>query len=324
MNVVDFRKRVEADGTSWATLRRDMRDELILQRVRERDVENRVRVSETEVDDFIRTNADLSNPSQLALNLAQVLIALPDNPTAEQVSAARAKAKGIFDRAKAGEDFGKLALANSQGPERNQGGQMGLREADRYPELFLQATQRLRAGDVAEPIQSGAGFHVIKVLQKRAAAMPDMTVTQTKVRHILLRTSPQLSQDAAARRLTELRQRIIAGQIDFATAARDNGQDATAQQGGDMGWATPGTFVPEFEEAMNQLPEGQVSPPVATRFGVHLLLVDARRDQTLGEREQRELVRNAVRAKKADDNFGNWVQEVRGRAFIDYRDQPQM
>lgn len=322
LSVADFRKRVESEGVSWTTFREDMRDEIVLGRVREREVDNRVRVTEADVDDYIKTNSDVSGGSPVLINIAQVLVAVPDNPSAAQLDNARRKAQSALERARAGEDFAKLASTMSDGPERQDGGQIGTRETDRYPELFVATVAKLKIGEVADVVRSGAGFHVLKLLERRNAAMPSMLVMQTKARHILLRTSPQLSESQAIAKLNDIRRRVETGRTDFASEARNNSQDGSAAQGGDLGWTNPGTFVPEFEDAMNNLLPGQLAEPVVSRFGVHLIQVTERRQAELSEREQRELIRNAVRSKKTEEQFSNWQQDVRGRAYVEYRDPP--
>ena len=323
LSVEDFRKRVEADGINWSTFRDDMRDELMLTRLRERDVEARVRVGETEIDDFIRANNDLSDPAKMVLNLAQILIPLPDSPSAAQVAQAKTRAQAAYERARvSGANFAQLASELSTGAEKERGGELGVREAERYPELFVTAVQALGVGSVAPPLQSGAGFHVLKVIEKRSAGMPSMAVTQTRARHILLRTGPQVSESAAVTRLSEMRRRVSTGATEFAVLARENSQDGSAQQGGDLGWVNPGNFVPEFEDVMNSLAPGELSQPVTSRFGVHLIQVVERRQTSLGDKEQRELVRGTVRSKKMEEQYANWAQEVRGKAFVEYREPP--
>lgn len=199
---------------------------------------------------------------------------------------------------------------------------MGLRSADRYPELFVEATQALPVGGVAGPLRSGAGFHVLKVIDKSRAGMPT-TVTQSHARHILLRASAQLTETAAAERLKDYRRRIQAGQADFAALAREHSQDGSAKQGGDLGWSNPGSYVPEFEEAMNRLQPGEIAEPLVSRFGVHLIQLLERRETKLNPREQREMVRHAVRQKKIEEAYATWAQEVRGRAYVEFRDPPQ-
>ena len=200
---------------------------------------------------------------------------------------------------------------------------MGLRDAQRYPPLFVEATQNLRAGGVAGPVRSGAGFHILKVIEKRQAGMPGVNITQTRVRHILLRLTPQFGEAAAREKLADAKKRVAAGQADFATLARDISEDGSAKDGGDLGWTNPGAFVPEFEQAMNGLAPGRISEPVTSRFGVHLIQVTERRETQLSARDQRELARNILREKKQEEAYSVWAQEVRGRAYVEYRDPPQ-
>jgi peptidyl-prolyl cis-trans isomerase SurA len=226
--------------------------------------------------------------------------------------------------ARAGEDFARLARESSDAPGAAQsGGLMGLRSADRYPTLFLEAVQSLPQGGVSNVVRSGAGFHLLKVVDRRKGGMPGMTVTQNHARHILLRTSPQLSEAAARDRLAEMKRRIQSGQADFAQLAREFSQDASAQRGGDLGWSSPGMFVPEFEDAINALSPGQIADPLVSRFGVHLVQLIERRVAPLTQREQRDAARNLLREKKLDEAYERWAQDVRGRAFVDLREPPQ-
>ena len=201
---------------------------------------------------------------------------------------------------------------------------MGLRTADRYPPLFVQAVQALPEGGVSEVVRSGAGFHVIKVIEKRRGGLPGATVVQNHARHILLRPSAQLSESAARQRLADFKKRVDAGHADFAQLAREYSQDGSAANGGDLGWAAPGMFVPEFEEALNSLAPGQIAEPLMTRFGVHLIQLLERRQATLTQREQRDIARNLLREKKLDEAYVQWAREVRGRAYVEFRDPPTL
>jgi peptidyl-prolyl cis-trans isomerase SurA len=229
----------------------------------------------------------------------------------------------VQQRARAGEDFAKLAREVSDAPDAAQnGGVVGLRSGDRYPSLFLQAVQSVPEGGVSDVVRSGAGFHILKVLEKRSGGVPGAVVLQSHVRHILLRPGPQLSEQAARERLLEFKRRIQAGQADFAQLARQYSQDGSAPEGGDLGWSSPGLFVPEFEEAIDALQPGQISDPIVTRFGVHLVQLLGRRQEKLTQQQQREAARNALREKKLDDAYAEWAQEVRGRAYVEFRDPP--
>jgi peptidyl-prolyl cis-trans isomerase SurA len=198
---------------------------------------------------------------------------------------------------------------------------MGVRPADRYPTLFVEATQALAVGEVSAVVRSGAGFHILKLVSKRNANT--VTITETRARHILLRPSGQLSQAAARAQLASYKREIEAGRADFAKLAQEHSQDASAPGGGDLGWVAPGMFVPEFEEVMNKLQPGQMADPTVSRFGVHLIQVLARREAPISERDLREMVRNKLREQKYEETYQLWAQEVRGRTYVEYRDPPQ-
>jgi len=320
LSVAQLHERLRGMGTTPTAFRAQLRDDLTLQRVREREVQARIRVTEVDIDAYLRQHSSQAAPDQIALHLAQILIAVPENAPPHTLAEREARARDIVRRARAGEDFATLARSYSEGPERAAGGQMGLRPADRYPTLFLDATAKLRRGDVAGPIRSGAGWHVLQVLEKRNANLPEETIPETRARHILIRPTAELGEQAAAARLNSLREQIVAGQIRFEDAARQFSQDGTARQGGDLGWARAGQFVPEFEQVMNQLAPGQVSPPTLSRFGVHLIQVLERRAVDITPRERREWVRNVLRGQRAEEAYEEWARELRARAFIELRE----
>ena len=323
MDVAQMRRRMVQDGVVLNQFRAQLRDQLLLTRLRERDVEPRARVSDLEVDQYLRDQQNNTDPAVQEFNLAQLLVAVPESATPAQIAALQTKAQGALARARAGEDFVALVRELSDAPDRASGGALGLRTADRYPPVFIEATSKLAVGDVSALVRSGAGFHILKVLEKKSATMPAMTATQSRARHILLNVSPQRSEKAARDQLTEFKKRIMAGKADFAALARDNSQDGSAAQGGDLGWANAGMFVPEFEEAMNRLAPGEISEPLVSRFGVHLIQLTERRTATLSPREQRESVRAMLREKKLDDTFLSWAQDLRGRAYVEMREPPQ-
>jgi peptidyl-prolyl cis-trans isomerase SurA len=250
-------------------------------------------------------------------------VAVPEGATDAQVATLQQRAQGIAQRARAGEDFAKLAQELSDSPDRANGGALGMRSADRYPSLFVEATQSTAVNGIAGPISSGAGFHVLKVLAKSQPGAADAVVTQTHVRHILLRNDAKRTTAQSVAQLADFKDRIQKGSADFAGLARDNSQDASAKEGGELGWSRPGQFVPEFEEAMNRLAPGQVSDPVVSRFGVHLIQVLERRDTKLSQAEQREAARGALREKKLEEAYETWAQELRARAYVEYREAPQ-
>jgi peptidyl-prolyl cis-trans isomerase SurA len=322
IDVAELRRRLAAEGMPLAQFREDLRNQLVLTRLRERELEPRVKVSDLEVEQYLREQQQ-GDTAPMELNLAHILVAVPEKANESQIAALRAKAQRVQQRARAGEDFGKLVREFSDSPAgAANGGEVGLRSAERYPPLFVQAVQALPEGGVSELVRSGAGFHIIKVIEKRRGGLPGINVMQSHARHILLRPSAQLSEAAARQRLADFKKRIEAGQADFAQLAREFSQDASAAKGGDLGWANPGLFVPEFEEAMNSLSPGQIAEPVISRFGVHLIQLLERRQATLSQREQREVARNVVREKKLDEAYAQWAQDVRGRAYVEMREPP--
>lgn len=319
-----FRQRLASEGIDVNRFRSELRQQLLLQRVREREVDSRVRVSDADIDDFIREQQGNNDISSLELNLSHVLVSVPENASEVLVAERQARAQRVAERARAGEDFATLAREFSDAPERVNGGQFGWRAAVRLPDLFVNSTRALAPGEIAGPVRSLAGFHVLRVNDKRGGGgLPAMNVTQTRVSHILLRPGPQLSEQAAQARLSEFRQRIAGGQASFEALAREHSQDGSAAGGGALGWASPGMFVPEFEQAMNRLQPGELSGPVVSRFGVHLIRVDERRTVPLAENERRERIRNVVRAQKLEEALALWARDVRARAYVEIREDPQ-
>jgi len=317
--VASLRQNLEKEGMSTAIFRRQLGEQIVLGRLREREVDARVKVSEPDVDSAfaaqVAANAQLANQN---LHIAQLLIALPETPSPSQLAAAQAKAQSALKRIRSGEAFEAVVSELSDG-ERKNGGQLGLRRADRYPDLFTAAVYDLSVGGVSGPVRSGAGLHILKLIDRQSVRKA-ATLTQTRARHILLLLTPELSAAQAQERLQKLREAIVAQQTSFEAAARDNSQDGSAAQGGDLGWATPGMFVPEFEQVMDRLREGDISAPILSRFGVHLIQVLERRRVELSLEQQREQLRKQLRAQKLEERFTTWLTELRARAFIEIRE----
>ncbi|MBU3737470.1 MAG: molecular chaperone SurA [Rhodoferax sp.] len=322
IDLPELHRRLVADGISLERFRSQLREQLTLNRLRERELEPRLKVSELEIDQYLQEQSTLVDPASRLLQLAQILVAVPDEASDAQVATLKARADGLLARARAGEDFTALAREASDAQDRAAGGQLGLRPVGRYPQLFVDATAAVPVGQLAPVIRSGAGFHILKVLERRDPGLPDATVAQTRVRHILLRPGPQLSEAAAVEQLADFRRRILAGQADFAALARAHSQDGSAAQGGDLGWSTPGLFVPEFEQAMEALAPGQLGEPFTSRFGVHLIEVQERRSVAATQREQREAVRAQLRERKLAQAYPVWAQDLRGRAYVELREAP--
>jgi peptidyl-prolyl cis-trans isomerase SurA len=323
ISVDDMRQRLKEQGVSWEQYRSQIRRQIMLQRVREREVTGRIKIQDFEVEAFLREQSQANGGKPADIHIAHILVAVPEKASGDEVAQLLTKADDLLKKAKAGQDFGKLAAQFSQAPDRNNGGQLGLRSPDRYPSLFADAVKGLAVGEVTGPVRSGAGFHLLKLIERRNAGDLPATVSQTRARHILLRPGGKLSQDAARAQLTSYKKQVETGLAKFEDLARANSQDGSAEQGGDLGWANPGMMVPEFEAAMAKLAPGQVGDPLVSRFGVHLIQVLERREAPLSVRDQQNLARNVLRERKFDEAFKNWEREVRGRAYVEYRETPQ-
>jgi peptidyl-prolyl cis-trans isomerase SurA len=323
ISVTDLRERTSADGIGFTQIRNDILNQLLIQKLRERDVLGNIDISDKDIEAFLKTATTSSQTSEIAIDIAQILVAVPENASEAQILAARERALRIYNKAINGGDFYKLAQENSDAKDARSGGQMGLRSIERYPTLFVEAIKDKKVSDVVGPIRSGAGFHVLQLLAKEVPENASLTVTQTNARHILLKTGPTMTETVAKAKLSSLKQQIESGKIDFANAAKANSQDATAPTGGSLGWANPGLYVPEFENAMNALPLNKISEPTVSRFGVHLIVVEARKQIPLTNSEQRETAKNALRERKFDEAFANWMQDLRSNAYVEYRDLQQ-
>jgi len=320
MTLPQLRARLQEQGIAYNTFRNNVRDQLLTERVREREVNARIRIGNDEVDALLdKRRAAAGNAVQL--NIAQILVTAPDGASIEVVQQRQKRAEAALARVKAGESFEAVSREVSEDGNKAQGGVIGLRPADRLPDLFVDGVKLLKDGEVAPALlRSGAGFHVLKLVERQSGGA--FTVQQTRARHILLRVSPQLSADAASRRLAEFKRSIQGGAKSFEQLARDNSEDGSAAQGGELGWASPGTFVPEFEETMNALPLGGLSEPLVSRFGVHLIQVLERRQVAQDIKQQREQARNVLREQKFEDAYLEWIRDLRGRAYVEMREPP--
>jgi peptidyl-prolyl cis-trans isomerase SurA len=301
--------------------RANLKDQMMIERVRESEVARRIRITDSEIDDFIDRERGAA-AAEVQYNVAQVLIKVPDGASDAVVAERRARADAAFARIRAGEDFAGVARQVSEDDNRERGGEIGLKPADRLPDVFLEVVRPLKSGEVAPALlKSGAGFHILKLLERSEGGA--FRIQQTRARHLLLRPSEQLSEPALRARLEEFKRQITAGTRRFEDLAREHSLDGSAAAGGDLGWASPGQFVPEFEQAMNALPIGGVSDPVNTRFGWHLINVVERRSVALDTKQLRDQARAALRERKFEDAYADWLREVRGRAYVELRDAPQ-
>ena len=320
MTMPQLRARLRRENIDYGRFREGIKDQMLVERAREREVGSRIRVSDADIDALLEARRKEVGAVP-ELDIAQILITVPEGASEAVLADRRARAVAALARVRGGEDFAAVARAVSEDGNKARGGEIGFRPADRLPDLFVDSVKSLAKGEVtSQPVRSGAGFHILKLLDRREAN--PFSVTQTRARHILLRPSAELTAEAATRRLQQFKREILAGTKTFEQLARDNSEDGSAANGGDLGWATPGQFVPEFEEAMDALEPGGISEPVTTRFGVHLLQVVERRQVTLDTRQQREQARNVLREQKFDEAYAEWVRDLRGRAYVELREPP--
>lgn len=316
MNLQQFREALQKDGIAFSRFREEIRDEIAMARLREREVESKLVISDGEIDNFL-SNQQAGGASVEEYQLAHILLRAPESASPEQLQKLRARAEQAFKRARQGENFAELSAAFSDAPDALQGGGLGWRPLERMPTLYAEAVSKLKPGEVSDILRSPAGFHIVKLVAKRGSAV-SAPVQQTKARHILIRVNEVVSEAEARRKLENLRERLAHGG-DFAELARLYSQDGSAAKGGDLGWLNPGDTVPEFEKAMDALKEGEVSAVVQSPFGMHLIQVQERRQRDMSEERKRLDARQALRERKLDDAYQDWLRQLRDRAYVENR-----
>jgi len=315
---MQLREALAQDGITWDRFRSEIRTEIVLTRLREREVDAQIVVTDAEIDNFIANNPDAFSGEELLL--AHVLIRLPEAPSQDEVARAATRADEVLARHLAGEDFAQLAAEFSDAPDAVDGGAIGWRGRDRLPALFADAVRTLRPGETSPVLRSAAGFHIVKFVAARGGELGGADeLEQTRARHILIRTTEVLSDSEAESRMLRLRERIVRGEEPFEDLAKVHSDDLSSARGGDLGWIYPGDTVPEFERAMDELEPGEVSQPVRSPFGWHLIQVVERRIQDVSDERMRSAARNALRERKADEAYENWLRELRDSTYVEYR-----
>ncbi|GBG15600.1 peptidyl-prolyl cis-trans isomerase SurA [Novimethylophilus kurashikiensis] len=316
LSTADFRKALEDEGIPFKKFREDIRREIILARLREREVDNRVTVSEAEVDNLLTTQQARGSEDE-QVDISHILIRTPEQASPEELQKLRAKAEDVLKKLQGGADFAQISAGFSDAPNALEGGKLGWKKLSELPDLFQDPLKKLKAGEITQILRSPNGFHILKINDKRGDSGP-MVVQQTHARHILVKPSEVLSDAEAQRRLTDLKERLENGG-NFEELARQYSEDGTASKGGDLGWLNPGDTVPEFEKAMDALQPGQVSDPVRSPFGWHLIQVIERRSQDMSKDSARLKARQEIKARKADEAYQDWIRELRDRAYVEYR-----
>ncbi|MBS0307946.1 MAG: peptidylprolyl isomerase [Proteobacteria bacterium] len=326
MSLQEFRRQLEGQGMSYVKYREQIRREIIMQRLREREVDNKIQVSESEIENYLAAQgAAGAAHGQDEWNVAHILVRIPENASAEQIEQRRKRAEQLLAQLKSGADFAKLAAASSDADDALKGGELGWRSPDRLPQLFTDALDKANQGDIAPLVKSANGFHILKLVGKRAAsvmkggAAAPAAVQQTHARHILIRVNQIVSAADAQRKLLDLKQRIENKAATFEELAKSYSNDSTAAKGGDLGWIYPGDTVPEFERAMNALKIGEISEPIESPFGYHLIQVLERKTEDVSQERQRQAARMAIRERKLDEATQDWMRQLRDRAYVEYR-----
>ena len=320
MNLQQMRNQLEKEGTSFASFREEIREEIIMQRLRESQVDSKIQISEGEVDSFLAAQ-EAAAQEQFELNISQIFVRIPENATPDVIAQRQARADEVMRQLRTGADFAKMAATYSDAADALQGGVIGWRPSDRLPPLFAEALGKLKPGQVTPAMKTVGGFYILKLADKRSLAEAQATaaVQQTHARHILLRVSPTQTAADAKRRLTDLKERLDNKAATFEELARLNSQDGSASKGGDLGWLYPGDTLPEFEQAMNALQPGEVSAVVETSFGYHLIQVLERKSDDMSKEKKRNEARLALRERKMVEAGEEFQRETRDRAYVEYR-----
>ena len=316
LSLPDFKKALEADGIAFRKFRDDIRNEIIIARLREREVENRINITEADVDNYLTNQAAQGNALD-EYDLAHIMVRTPEDASPETLQMLKIKADKAFAELQAGGDFKKASLTYSDAPNALEGGELGWKNSEQIPKLFADAVKTIEKGGLTPVFRSPNGFHILKVLDRRGGTSQTV-VNQTHVRHILIKLSEVTSEAEAQRKLSNIKERLDNGS-DFVDMARTNSEDGSAPNGGDLGWVNPGDTVPQFEKVMNELKLNEISPPVRSPFGFHLIQVLERRSQDVTNEAKRIKARQEIRARKGEESYQDWLRELRDRAFVEYR-----
>jgi len=315
MNAREFRIALEKDGVAWNKFREEIRQEMTFSRLREREVESRLVVSDSEVDNYLDSAAH-ANSSQSVL-LAHIILRVPEQADSAKVAGIRSRAEQALQQVRGGEDFGRVAASYSDAPDGLTGGVIEWRPAARLPGPYIEAVRNLKPGEISPLIRTSAGFHIVKLVDRRGGDQELKSLKQTRARHILIKVNEVVSDAEARRKLESLKERLDNG-ADFAELARVNSTDLSAPKGGDLGWLYEGDTVPEFERAMNALKVGEISAPVRSPFGWHLIQVQERRTEDASPERRRQVARQALRERKSDEAYQDWLSQLRDRAYVEY------
>lgn len=317
MNLRQFRDVLQEDGYDFSLFRETIREEMIITRLRKSQVEDRIVVSDREVDNFLTTET-AQDGNEVEYELQHILVSVPEAAAPEDVQQAQKKLEKIQALLTEGGNFAEVAAGYSDGQNALEGGELGWRKHGELPSLFAEVVPQLAVGEVSEPLRSGSGFHLVRVKDKKSQEVH--LVKQTLASHILIRTNELITDEQAENRLEQLRQRIVSGE-DFAELARAHSDDTgSAIDGGSLGWTSPGVMVPEFEEKMDALAIGELGDVFKSRFGWHLVKIIDRREQNMADEFKRNKAREQIRQRKIDEEMESWLRAMRDEAYVEYRE----
>jgi peptidyl-prolyl cis-trans isomerase SurA len=324
VSVQEMRNQLEKQGMGFGQFREQIRNEIMMQRVIEHEVDSKLQVSDAEIDTYLAAEKAAA-ADRVEIDLSQILVRIPENATPEQIAARKARADEVVRQLRTGADFAKMAATYSDAPDALNGGSVGWRDPDRLPPLFATELRKLKPGQITPVVRTNVGFHILKMVnQRKLAAEPssgaDGVVQQTHARHILIKVTPTSSAEDAKKKLAELRQKIESKQATFEDLARQNSQDGSASKGGDLGWLAPGDTVPEFETAMNALKPGEVSDVVQSPFGYHLIQVVERKSEDQSKDKERAIARQVLTDRKRQEAVEDWGRQIRDRAYVEFRE----
>ncbi len=325
MSVQEMRNQMEKEGMTFAQFREDIRNEIMLSQLREHEVDAKVQISEAEIDTYL-VASKAAAAERVEMNLAQILVAVPENASPEQIAARRARAEEVARQLRTGADFAKMAATYSDAPDALKGGEIGWRDPDRLPEVFSTELRKLGAGQVTPIIKTNVGFHLLKMAGKRSLAEAEQAgkevVQQTHAGHILMKPTPTMDVAAVKRKLLEIKEKIANNAGTFEDLARQYSQEPnSALKGGDLGWLAPGDAGPEFDQAFATLKPGEISDVIESPFGYHLIRVVERKSEDVSQQKERNVARQVLRERKTQEAMEDWIRQVRDRAYVEFREE---
>jgi len=315
LDLAEFKKALTKEGVSFRKFREDIRNEILLARLKEREIDSKLNVTDAEIENYLSLQNQEEKTDEF--NLSHIMIRAPEDASPSKLAELKQKAENVLQQLQSGKEFAKVSASSSDAPNAIEGGQLGWKSITQIPSLFADAIRNLKVGDITPILRSANGFHILRVNERRGGNSP-LVVTQYHIRHILIKVNELTSEKDARQRLASIRERADNGE-NFADLAKQFSEDSSASKGGDLGWVNPNENVPELDKAMEKLAIGEVSQPIRTQFGVHLLQVTEQRQQDMSKEASKLKARQEIRARKSEEAYQDWIRELRDRAFVEIR-----